>query len=179
MTKRNPDQPLGPPLLLFHSRPFLSRDLHRRTLLLAQFTMHFLRPRVQSSFIPAVRITKRTFRNSSRLREVAATQHQLAGKHCIITGASRGIGAEITRRFAEEGARCLLIGRNETLLEKVKEDLRKVKGGEHRVLVGDVGEEELWGLLKKEVGISPLSQMWFWGKSQSSEGCMGRFLTRS
>jgi NAD(P)-dependent dehydrogenase (short-subunit alcohol dehydrogenase family) len=83
----------------------------------------------------------------------------LAGKHCIITGASRGIGAEIARRFAREGARCLLIGRNESLLGKVREELEKVGEGEHRVLVGDVRDGEFWGLLKKEVSCVPF----LWG----------------
>jgi FlaA1/EpsC-like NDP-sugar epimerase len=113
------------------------------------FDMHFVRPSWQSKFIPTVRILKRTFKYSTRLQNSTNTQRQLAGKHCIITGASRGIGAEIARRFATEGATCLLIGRNESSLEKVKDGLKKSEGGEHRVLVGDVGDG-VWGELKKE-----------------------------
>jgi FlaA1/EpsC-like NDP-sugar epimerase len=113
--------------------------------------MHVIRRSTGTKLILTVNILKRAFQHSSRLQNVANAQGQLAGKHCIITGASRGIGAEIARRFAREGARCLLIGRNESLLGKVKQRLDKSEGGEHTVLVGDVGDREFWELLKKEV----------------------------
>jgi len=115
--------------------------------------MHLLRPSLQSKFIPTAQILKRALKYSStvhRFQDAANTQGQLAGKHCIITGASRGIGAEIARGFAREGANCLLIGRNEAALWKVKVDLENTE--DHRVLVGDVGDGEFWVLLKKEVG---------------------------
>jgi FlaA1/EpsC-like NDP-sugar epimerase len=93
----------------------------------------------------------RTF-NSQKLDSKSGL---LAGKRCIITGASRGIGAEIAHRFASEGARCLLIGRNKNLLEKVRSDLKTrwlEEGEEHEVLVGDVGSgKKLWDVVKKEV----------------------------
>jgi FlaA1/EpsC-like NDP-sugar epimerase len=120
---------------------------------LPPLTMHFLRPSIQSKSISTIQTLKRTFTQSSRLRNATDNRRQFAGKHCIITGASRGIGAEIARHFAREGARCLLIGRNESLLGHVKEELEKAEGGEHRVLVGDVGNGEFWALLKKEVSL--------------------------
>lgn len=112
--------------------------------------MHFLRPSIQSKFIPTVHALKRTFQQSSSLQNVANPPRQLVGKTCIITGASRGIGAEIARRFAREGAKCLLIGRNKSSLWKVKDGMEETDGQEHRVLVGDVGDG-VWGELKKEV----------------------------
>lgn len=76
----------------------------------------------------------------------------LSGKKCIITGASRGIGAEIARRFAAEGASCLLVGRNQQLLDGLKEELESsAAGGGHRSLVGDVGKEDFWKGLRGEV----------------------------
>jgi FlaA1/EpsC-like NDP-sugar epimerase len=127
------------------TRSNLSTLLHPRP------KMQFLRPNTRIRVVPTVHIIRRTFTTSPSLQNAANTQRQLGGKRCIITGASRGIGAEIARRFAREGARCLLIGRNETLLEKVKGELEKVEGQEHRILVGDVGDGYFWGLLKKEV----------------------------
>ena len=75
----------------------------------------------------------------------------LAGKKAIITGSSRGIGAAIAERFAQEGARCILVGRNEGRLMSVKERLWKVDGEEHVVKVGDVGDGEFWRGLRREV----------------------------
>ncbi|KAI0594258.1 hypothetical protein F4775DRAFT_574529 [Biscogniauxia sp. FL1348] len=40
----------------------------------------------------------------------------LAGKHCIITGGSRGIGLAIARAFAASGASCTLVGRDQATL---------------------------------------------------------------
>ncbi len=36
----------------------------------------------------------------------------LAGKVCVVTGASRGVGLEVGRRLCAEGARVLFVGRN-------------------------------------------------------------------
>ncbi|PBP23264.1 3-oxoacyl-acyl carrier protein reductase [Diplocarpon rosae] len=87
----------------------------------------------------------------------------LARKTSLITGASRGIGAEIARRFAQEGVRCILAGRNEALLQAVQHDLERV-GGEgqqqqqqqHRILVGDVGDGAFWEEVKREKNIDVL-----------------------
>ena len=120
--------------------------------------MHFLRPITRYKSLPTPQILKRTFKLYSCLQNAANAQRPLAGKRCIITGASRGIGAEIARRFAYEGARCLLIGRNERLLEKVRNGLGKVEE-EHVVLTGDVGDGEFWGQLRKEVSADLLCVM--------------------
>ena len=73
---------------------------------------------------------------------------QFADKRVVVTGASRGIGAEIARKFAAEGASCVLVGRKEELLNGVMGELR---GGDHKFLVGDVGMEQFWRAMKKEV----------------------------
>ncbi|KAI0133258.1 NAD(P)-binding protein [Hypoxylon sp. NC0597] len=63
----------------------------------------------------------------------------LAGKQCVITGGSRGIGLAIAQLFASNGAGCTLIGRNEENLITARESLeRRAKLQEHRIDVFDV-----------------------------------------
>lgn len=47
----------------------------------------------------------------------------LEGRACIVTGASRGIGLETTRRLAAEGARVLLVGRSHEPLDAAAVEL--------------------------------------------------------
>ena len=42
----------------------------------------------------------------------------------LITGASRGIGAAVAKRFAIEGAHLILVSRNKTSLEKIDDEIR-------------------------------------------------------
>ena len=49
----------------------------------------------------------------------------LNGKTAVITGASRGIGLEIARKFADEGANLLISATNESLLNQVKDEIEK------------------------------------------------------
>ena len=48
---------------------------------------------------------------------------RLTGRRCIITGASRGLGAAIARKFWSEGADLLLVARSEEALTHVRNDL--------------------------------------------------------
>ncbi|RKF61776.1 3-oxoacyl- reductase FabG [Erysiphe neolycopersici] len=90
----------------------------------------------------------------------------LRGTRALITGASKGIGAAIAKRFAEEGVSCILAGRNATRLAQVKDDLLppsknpyptlfdktdfQSSHSSHRILVGDVSEESFWKQVKRE-----------------------------
>lgn len=49
---------------------------------------------------------------------------RLGGKIAIITGASSDIGAEISRRFVDEGATVIMLGRNISSLEKARTALK-------------------------------------------------------
>ena len=56
------------------------------------------------------------------------TNGQLEGRIALITGASRGIGAAVARRFAAEGAQLVLVARTTGGLEEVDDEVRKISG---------------------------------------------------
>jgi NAD(P)-dependent dehydrogenase (short-subunit alcohol dehydrogenase family) len=60
----------------------------------------------------------------------------LQGRHALVTGAARGIGAAIARTLAEEGAALTLLGRNERTLQELASSLP----GRHGIVVGDVSD---------------------------------------
>ncbi len=71
----------------------------------------------------------------------------MAGKTCIVTGASAGIGTATARGLAERGASLALVGRDATRLEKAAQDCRSAGAGEVRSYVVDFAVlEEVRGL---------------------------------
>ncbi len=58
----------------------------------------------------------------------AAASQRLAGRLALITGASRGIGAAVARRFAAEGAHVILLARTVGALEEVDDAIRNAGG---------------------------------------------------
>lgn len=64
---------------------------------------------------------------------VSANTRRLAGRVALITGASRGIGAAVAKRYAAEGAQVVLAARTMGALETVNEALRA--GGGEALLV--------------------------------------------
>jgi 3-oxoacyl-[acyl-carrier protein] reductase len=65
----------------------------------------------------------------------------LAGRACVITGASRGIGAETARLLCAEGANVLLVARDEQRL-RAAADGAAAAGGETATLSLDVTAED-------------------------------------
>ncbi|MEX2284009.1 MAG: SDR family NAD(P)-dependent oxidoreductase [Gemmatimonadota bacterium] len=66
----------------------------------------------------------------------------LAGKHAIVTGGGRGIGAAIARELAGMGARVTLIGRDEVRLNETAEDIAKAVGSAVSAYSCDVTQAE-------------------------------------
>ncbi|MCS7244565.1 MAG: 3-oxoacyl-[acyl-carrier-protein] reductase [candidate division WOR-3 bacterium] len=61
-------------------------------------------------------------------------------KTAIITGASKGIGKAIAYKFAQNNYNLGLIARSETLLNEIKEDLKKSYGIEVLIYIVDVSD---------------------------------------
>ena len=57
------------------------------------------------------------------LRRLARPRRGFSGKTVLITGASRGLGLELARRFAREGARLAICARDEAELRRAEEEL--------------------------------------------------------
>lgn len=65
----------------------------------------------------------------------------LQDRRCVITGASRGIGAAVARRFAAAGARVGLIARTKVELDALAAELR-ARGTQAVVAVADVSRSD-------------------------------------
>ncbi|WP_164821377.1 SDR family NAD(P)-dependent oxidoreductase [Paenibacillus koleovorans] len=70
----------------------------------------------------------------------------LEGQAAVIAGASQGIGEEIARLFASEGAEVVLLARNGATLSRVAEDIQ-ASGGKARAYPMDVAVSENWSKL--------------------------------
>ena len=57
-----------------------------------------------------------------------AGERRLEGRIALVTGASRGIGAAVARRFAAEGAQLVLVARTVGGLEEVDDEIRQAGG---------------------------------------------------
>ncbi|HEX4463801.1 MAG TPA: SDR family oxidoreductase [Solirubrobacterales bacterium] len=69
----------------------------------------------------------------------------LTGRGCVVTGASRGIGAETARLLCAEGANVLLVARNEDRLREAAEAARVAgadSGARAEALVLDITDED-------------------------------------
>ncbi len=66
----------------------------------------------------------------------------LAGRHAVVTGGAKGIGAAIALELAAHGAAVTLLGRDSAALEKHAGTLRKL-GGRVQTFVCDVADEPL------------------------------------
>ena len=63
----------------------------------------------------------------------------LHGRHALVTGAARGIGAAVARMLALQGAKVSLLGRNLNALDDLRATL---PGGPHLSVAADIGNAE-------------------------------------
>jgi NAD(P)-dependent dehydrogenase (short-subunit alcohol dehydrogenase family) len=91
---------------------------------------------------------------------------RLEGRIALVTGASRGIGAAVAKRFAEEGAHTSLIARTQGGLEEVDDAIRR-SGGQATLCPADLADPNVpdqlavsiaqrWGKLDILVGNAAL-----------------------
>lgn len=79
----------------------------------------------------------------------------LEGRHVLVTGGSRGIGAEVARTLARAGAAVAVSGRDETAAASVRDELT---GRGHLSLAFDVADEQAWTSAVAEIDAwGPLS----------------------
>ncbi|WGS64647.1 3-oxoacyl-[acyl-carrier-protein] reductase [Marinitoga aeolica] len=76
---------------------------------------------------------------------------KLKDKVCIVTGANRGIGKEISRKFVEEGAIVLGFARNLEALKNVENELNTLNKGMFRGYKVDVSNSEEVNNTVKEI----------------------------
>ena len=66
----------------------------------------------------------------------------LNGKTAIVTGSTAGIGLEIARKLAVEGARVIISGRNQTKLDQAVDSIRASGGTRVSGVLADAATEE-------------------------------------
>jgi len=72
----------------------------------------------------------------------------LAGRIVVVTGASRGIGREVSARLAKEGASVIAVARDAGLLRELTDEL---PGQGHRFAAMDVRDEVAWTKLAADL----------------------------
>mgnify|MGYP001093688224 FL=1 len=72
--------------------------------------------------------TTKKKKTPARRRTTSRPQGRLAGKVALVTGAAGNIGVTIVRRFLDEGAAVVMVGRNASKLEATRRQLLKATG---------------------------------------------------
>ncbi|CAN5346324.1 hypothetical protein BH09ACT4_BH09ACT4_06870 [soil metagenome] len=80
----------------------------------------------------------------------AALAARLRGRVVVVTGSSRGIGAETARRLALVGARVVVLSRDEAALERVAGQIRRA-GGEAHVIAADLRDPDAAGAAAERI----------------------------
>jgi NAD(P)-dependent dehydrogenase (short-subunit alcohol dehydrogenase family) len=80
-----------------------------------------------------------------------STKHRGLGKTVLITGASGGIGYELTRLFARDGYDLVLVARSKDKLKAVADELERHHGSQVRVLPKDLSRVQAPSELASEL----------------------------
>lgn len=75
---------------------------------------------------------------------------ELTNRIALITGATRGIGAAVARRFAHEGAHVIAVGRNVAALEELDDEIKK-QGGAATLVQLDLLETDKIEMLAQSI----------------------------
>ena len=76
--------------------------------------------------------------------------NRLTGRRCIITGASRGLGASIARTFWSQGASLFVVARTEGALNRLTDELGERPGQRIHLLACDLADPETPGRIVEE-----------------------------
>lgn len=82
---------------------------------------------------------------------MASSLQRLAGRIALITGASRGIGAAVAKRFAAEGAQLILTARTVGGLEETDDAIKSISGTNATLVPFDLKEHVKIAELAKHV----------------------------
>src|SRR5437016_481767 len=78
-------------------------------------------------------------------------EHSLAGKVAVVTGSTSGIGHAVAVRFAAAGARVVALGRSQSALRDVKDEIERA-GADALTIAADVtNENEVRHALEKVI----------------------------
>jgi NAD(P)-dependent dehydrogenase (short-subunit alcohol dehydrogenase family) len=78
--------------------------------------------------------------------------NELAGRRCLVTGASRGLGAAIARGFSSAGAELLLVARSGDALMRLGDELEGRGGARVHVFVCDLASADAPARIADEAG---------------------------
>tara|TARA_B100001564_G_scaffold78316_1_gene62710 strand:+ start:10 stop:852 length:843 start_codon:yes stop_codon:yes gene_type:complete len=73
------------------------------------------------------------------------SENSLTGRHAMVCGASRGIGAATAKMLAKAGADVTICARNQSALEELKVELSKLGTGNHQVCIIDLEDTNSLG----------------------------------
>jgi short-subunit dehydrogenase len=76
---------------------------------------------------------------------------QIKGKKALVTGSSAGIGLEIARKLATEGASVIVSGRDQAKLEQAVDSIRQSGAAEIAGIVADITTAEGTDFLFRQV----------------------------